>query len=198
MCLAVVALAWAATTTPAGRSFDTAGVHALQSWPGSDRAWSDASWPGVSAVALVLLGLSALVCVVLRERQLSLVCLAAMLIIPAVQGLKGLLERARPEGALAHGWAFPSGHAANSMVTFGVIAVLLVPLAVARGAPRGLAPAAIGLWLGLTAAVGMARIAAGVHWPTDVLAGWALGGAFVAAAAWAAGRVQEAGRQPDP
>ncbi|MES4901377.1 MULTISPECIES: phosphatase PAP2 family protein [unclassified Streptomyces] len=69
-------------------------------------------------------------------------------------------------------WSFPSNHAT-------LAAGLAVGLAVLR--PR---LAAVALPLG--AAVAVARVAAGVHYPHDVLAGAALGAAVVTAAVWSA------------
>ena len=64
--------------------------------------------------------------------------------------------------------SFPSGHAANAMATFVAIALLL---------PTG----ARWKWFSVAAAVmlslliGLSRIALGVHWPSDVVGGWAFG-----------------------
>jgi undecaprenyl-diphosphatase len=84
---------------------------------------------------------------------------------------KGWIGRPRPADreqldAVAS-FAFPSGHAANTtMVAFGL--ALLV-------APRRWRPAALALAAGLAFAVGLSRIMLGVHWPSDVAAGWAFG-----------------------
>jgi undecaprenyl-diphosphatase len=64
--------------------------------------------------------------------------------------------------------SFPSSHAANSMITFLAIA-LLVPVGQRN---RSLS---IALALVLALLVGWSRVALGVHWPSDVIGGWAFG-----------------------
>ena len=64
--------------------------------------------------------------------------------------------------------SFPSGHSANSMATLVAIALLL---------PTGMR----WKWTGVAAAlalsflIGLSRVALGVHWPSDVVGGWAFG-----------------------
>lgn len=74
-----------------------------------------------------------------------------------------------------HGFSFPSGHSALGMVAYGVLAVLVhrsrLP-AVARFAVI----TALGILVGL---IGISRVWLGVHYPTDVIAGWAAGGVVV-------------------
>ncbi|MDG4830153.1 phosphatase PAP2 family protein [Solwaraspora sp. WMMD1047] len=88
--------------------------------------------------------------------------------------LKAIVGRLRPvvDVSLAHyaGDSFPSGHALGSTVAYG--AVLLVFLPAMR--PRWRGPA-IGLVVGLVFAVGLTRIALGVHFVSDVIGGWLLG-----------------------
>jgi undecaprenyl-diphosphatase len=89
--------------------------------------------------------------------------------------------RARPvfdvAVATAVGKSFPSGHALGSMVGCGVLLLVLLPLArVAR--VRWLC------WLAavlIVLAVGCARVALGVHYLSDVIAGWVLGLGWLAA-----------------
>jgi undecaprenyl-diphosphatase len=112
----------------------------------------------------------------------------AVLVVVAVGG--GMLvstltklgfDRPRPD-LVAHATrvytaSFPSGHAMMAAVTYLTLGALL-----ARGQPRlRLKLYLIGLAATLTVLVGISRIYLGVHWPTDVLAGWTLG------AAWALG-----------
>jgi undecaprenyl-diphosphatase len=78
--------------------------------------------------------------------------------------------RPDPQGHLVpvETFAFPSGHAANATMVWLCLA-LLVPR---RPRTRALAVWAA-VWLAL--AVGTTRVMLGVHWPSDVIGGWALG-----------------------
>jgi undecaprenyl-diphosphatase len=64
--------------------------------------------------------------------------------------------------------SFPSGHAANSMITYVAIA-LLVPVAQRNRA------IAVVLAISLSIVIGLSRVVIGVHWPSDVIGGWAFG-----------------------
>jgi undecaprenyl-diphosphatase len=79
----------------------------------------------------------------------------------------------------AGGPAFPSGHAAQAVACYGAPAVVAACLLRGRAA-RTVALAGAGLVAGL---VGVSRVYLGVHWPSDVLSGWALGAAWLATAA---------------
>jgi undecaprenyl-diphosphatase len=102
--------------------------------------------------------------------------------------LKALVARPRP--ALwpwlipTSGWSFPSGHAAAGMALYPLLGWLGL-----RGRGRGRTGWALGVLVG--AFVGLSRLYAGVHWPSDVAAGWALGLATSGAAiGWLARRGQ--------
>ncbi|MEA2247971.1 MAG: hypothetical protein QOH46_2500, partial [Solirubrobacteraceae bacterium] len=96
------------------------------------------------------------------------------------------VDRARPvlpdPVAHANGMSFPSGHAQSAIVAFSVL--LLVFLPSLRGAWRWVAVCvAVMMVLG----IGFSRVALGVHFVSDVLAGYILGAAWVAAMASAFG-----------
>ncbi|MCA2217684.1 phosphatase PAP2 family protein [Jidongwangia harbinensis] len=103
----------------------------------------------------------------------------ALLLDPSVKALVG---RLRPvvdaPVATAPGNSFPSGHALGAMVVYG--ALLLVFLPAVRY--RKLFIASLGL---VVFAVGLTRIALGVHYLTDVLAGWLLGALWLSVTAYA-------------
>src|SRR5690606_17887560 len=80
-------------------------------------------------------------------------------------------------------WSFPSGHATSSAVVYLTLGALLT-----RVQPRRRIKAyVLGVALALTLLVGLSRVYLGVHWPSDVLAGWALGAGW-AMLCWGAGR----------
>ena len=90
------------------------------------------------------------------------------------------VDRARPvlDDPVAHagGLSFPSGHAQSAMVAALVLLLVFLPLL--RGAWRWVAVAAAVVYV---LAIGFARVTLGVHYVSDVLAGYALGAAWVAA-----------------
>ncbi|MDT9684433.1 phosphatase PAP2 family protein [Streptomyces sp. TRM76323] len=100
------------------------------------------------------------------------------------QGVKALVGRERPRWSdpvdSAEFAAFPSGHAMTAAVVCG-----LLWWAAARTARRALVRPVVVAGVVSTAGVGLTRVYLGVHWPSDVLAGWLLGACLVAAAAGA-------------
>jgi undecaprenyl-diphosphatase len=87
------------------------------------------------------------------------------------------LVAARPRPALwpwllpTSGYSFPSGHAVAGAALYPLLGWLLL-----RGRGLGRTGYALGLAVGVF--VGLGRLYVGVHWPSDVLAGWALGAAL--------------------
>lgn len=110
----------------------------------------------------------------------------------AVALAKALFGRARPD-LIDHlvevgSASFPSGHSANSAIVYLTLAILLTQIVPRRAQRLYL----IGVAVALTAAIGLSRVYLGVHWPSDVLAGWAFGTlwamAWWALGAWLRGR----------
>lgn len=91
------------------------------------------------------------------------------------QALKAAVDRPRPVWRepvdSAHYAAFPSGHA----MTATVVCALALWLLRRYGAGRALWRTALALAVVSVLGVGLTRLWLGVHWPTDVLAGWLLG-----------------------
>jgi undecaprenyl-diphosphatase len=87
-------------------------------------------------------------------------------------------NRPRPATALvsAPSTSFPSGHAFGVMV--GVLALLTVVLPVIH---RPLRASLVALGSLIVIAIGIGRVVLNVHYPSDVVAGWALGYAYFAA-----------------
>jgi membrane-associated phospholipid phosphatase len=106
----------------------------------------------------------------LQAKMFAVACLGALIL---NQGLKLLFAKARPvlwqQLITETSFSFPSGHALGSIVIYGFLAYLL-----ATQLPR------FSRWIyvasiGVIAAIGFSRLYLGVHWPTDVLAGYAVG-----------------------
>lgn len=94
-------------------------------------------------------------------------------------GLKMLVGRPGPhvayDDSLVPDASFPSGHALGAVALYGMIAYLA-----GRHAPKR---ALVSATVALTAVVGIgaSRLVLGVHWPTDVVGGYAIGGAWLEA-----------------
>jgi undecaprenyl-diphosphatase len=110
--------------------------------------------------------------------------------------LKIRFERPRPElvaSVRVFTSSFPSAHAILSAVTFLTVGALLT-----RAHPdRRVKIYFMTLAVLLTVMVGLSRVYLGVHYPTDVLAGWCVGAAW-AALCWTAARWLEARGRVEP
>jgi len=96
-----------------------------------------------------------------------------------MDGLKLLYGRTRPDVVLklqeVTGYSFPSGHTMVSTVVYLVIAMVLTR----QLKERSLRIYVLGLASLITFIVGFSRVYLGVHYPSDVLAGWGFGLIFV-------------------
>lgn len=89
------------------------------------------------------------------------------------------IDRARPPRGdwlvFAPGRAMPSGHSATSVMAYGLLVMLVWSLLTTSVQRRA---AVIGVAV-IAVLVGASRVYLGVHWPSDVIAGWAFGAAWV-------------------
>jgi undecaprenyl-diphosphatase len=120
-----------------------------------------------------------------KLRHAAVLVVAVLVAQVGSEQLKGLYGRPRPElvphGSYVYSASFPSGHSMLSATVYLTLAALIATLE-PRRATRALVFATAAI---LMAAIGVSRIYLGVHWPSDVLAGWCAG-AGVALVAWAA------------
>jgi undecaprenyl-diphosphatase len=155
------------------------------------------SFTGKPIFLIPLVGIPALWLWVRGARKL-----VAFLLVVSIGGglidtaVKMAVARPRPKFedpiVTAMGQSFPSGHAMSSLVCYGAVLLVLLPLLARRW--RHAAVAGVALWV---AAIGFSRLALGVHYISDVLGGYVLG------AAWLIGSVAffevyraERGRRP--
>lgn len=113
-------------------------------------------------------------------------------------GLKDLFERPRPDLVTRLAYvvtsSFPSGHSMLSAAVYLTLGSLL-----ARMQKNLVVKAYLLLWAAfLTCLVGVSRVYVGVHWPTDVLAGWSAGAAWASGCWLIAGALQRRGRVEPP
>jgi len=146
-------------------------------------------WAGITAlgggVILVPVGTALGVAALVTGRYRLTLVVAVVLLGGTLftEGVKLAVARPRPPWehlVEAAGLSFPSGHSLNSAATYGLLAV--VAWRTARVAPA-LRVVAVVAGILLPCAIGLSRVALGVHYPSDVLAGWLAGAAFVAAGA---------------
>jgi undecaprenyl-diphosphatase len=155
------------------------------------------TWDGVMVDVTALGGHVAIILIVLftfglllalgRRRTAAFVTGAAIGGALLVEAIKTLIGRARPQlgtpPPLVHiptTSSFPSGHSALSAIVYLTLALLVAGRIQGRRARVYL----IGSSLLLTCAIGISRMYLGVHYLSDVLAGWAIGLTWALAWRW--------------
>jgi membrane-associated phospholipid phosphatase len=137
---------------------------------------------GTVSLALLAVAVAAVLAWRGRRFEAALVLGAAAVAGVLIYLLKLVYARPRPPLALRlipeGGFSLPSGHALGATVVLGVLAAVAWSL-LRAGPARTLVVVAAGL---LAVATGISRVYLGVHWSTDVLDGWLVGGACVALA----------------
>lgn len=134
-----------------------------------------------------------------RGREATVIMLSVALAALLLPAAKHLFARDRPDLiwrlAVVDDQAFPSGHAMGAMVLYPMAGFMLGRMG------RGFRGALIGLTAGivLALAIGSTRVLLGVHWTSDAIGGWLLGGAwsFASLALVVRGRQQRTGSVQD-
>lgn len=128
------------------------------------------NWQTITAICLILLAF--------RKTRLTYgvpLSIGAIFVSLTNKGIKALVMRPRPDQAMflieQGGWSFPSGHAITSMFFYGM-AIWLIRRNVQDHKLANILTVILAFPMIL---VGISRVYLGVHYPTDVLAGWSLG-----------------------
>ncbi|HVG06418.1 MAG TPA: phosphatase PAP2 family protein [Thermoanaerobaculia bacterium] len=155
---------------------------------------------GVGVLSVLTLAISAFLAIDRKGRTAVLVLIAVGGALVLSFLLKSGFQRPRPElvphGSYVYTTSFPSGHSMMSAATYLTLGALL-----ARVQPRRrLKILLLGFATLLTLIVGCSRVYLGVHWPTDVLAGWTAGAIWALICWLIARRLQHKGHieQEDP
>ncbi len=141
-------------------------------------------------LTMVVVGVAGLLLVRRRALTAGLVLVATAGGALLAAQAKFWFGRPRPE-LVAHlvdasGLSFPSGHATNSAIVYLTLAGLVSQVEHGRAVRRYLLAVAIVL----VGAIGTSRVYLGVHWPSDVLAGWSLGTLWALLWWWLAARLR--------
>lgn len=149
---------------------------------------------GVGVLVLLTSAVGGFLILQKKTHTAALIMAAALGALLVSSALKRGIDRPRPDlvphGQAVYNKSFPSGHAMLSAAVYLTLAALL-----ARAYKGRLIKAYLLLCASfITVAIGISRIYLGVHWPTDVLAGWT-GGAVWALLCWTiAGYLQRRGK----
>lgn len=167
--------------------------------PAADRVMLGATYIGSGRGVAVLAGAVVLVAIVLRRWRDAVMVVASLVTGTAFFGIiKLIIQRPRPPlydaRIVQSGFSFPSGHATMAAVFYASIAIVLIQ-AVRSFWLRVLivlCAAGAAFWIGLS------RVYLGVHYPSDVLAGWAGGvlWALLVLAAAHVWRAEHSGKNP--
>jgi membrane-associated phospholipid phosphatase len=191
---AVFALLWLLMFLQGAGELDRIILHAL--YAGHRPAVADAARMvtllGGGTFVTLLLAVAALALAFRGRLRTALILFAGGLLGRLLVDLqKDELGRLRPD-ANPHlvevtSLSFPSGHAANAVVTY--VGIVLLTAGDGRSRRIGLSAAAA-----LSLVIGLSRVVLGVHWPSDVVAGWSFGLLWVLFMLWTAERTHAEGR----
>ncbi|MBQ3184382.1 MAG: phosphatase PAP2 family protein [Firmicutes bacterium] len=134
------------------------------------------NWQTITVICLILLAF--------RKTRLTYgvpLSIGALFVSLANKGIKAIVMRPRPDQDMflieQDGWSFPSGHSITSMFFYGM-AIWLIRRNVTDPRLADILTVLLAIPMVL---IGVSRVYLGVHYPTDVLAGWCLGLLVIAA-----------------
>lgn len=140
-----------------------------------------------SPVSMIVYALAGLSLLVNRRRWTLIYCWDTVFlgIVALTISLKNVFHRARPEGAErflnSTSFAFPSTHSVSAVAGFGMIAYVLAAVVYKERDQRAILVLVTTGWVLL---MGASRLYLGVHYLSDVIAGLAIGGAWLAVCLW--------------
>jgi len=148
---------------------------------GSGPPWLRKAMIDVTALGggtvLTIVTIGAVAILIARRLALTAALVAAAIISGTIGSHLLKLVFARPRPPIADrlievaGDSFPSGHAANSAIVYLTLVALVTQVVSGRATRNTM----LALAILLVGAIGTSRVYLGVHWPSDVLAGWSFG-----------------------
>lgn len=172
---------WARVVFP----FDQPLLTLARSWDGYPDIWKVLSETANIPLIVIGLGFVVWLFVTKRRREAILVFLLLAAVTAGSEGVKQLTLRPRPETGTASGipgvvYSYPSGHVLEALTILG-----FVTLRILRGTWALSVRLAVAIVVGIDVVlVGIARMALGAHYPTDVLAGLLAGFGMLGLYAW--------------
>lgn len=158
---------------------------------------------GVGVLTFLVVAVAGLLRLTGQRRLTWLLLISVSTGVALSQFLKSGFDRPRPDlvshEAVIYTASFPSGHSLMAAVVYLTLGVFLARTLENRAA-KGYV---ISLAIFVVLAVGLSRIYLGVHWPTDVVAGWIVGSGWALMCGVLANRLDKRGRiehekSPDP
>lgn len=157
-------------------------IHSLPAWlHGLMYTVSFIGQPLITIALVVVIGVAS---VIAARYRLLAACIVALGTYGVNSGLKELFHRSRPDTEYARNmvletFSFPSGHAASSVVIFGLIALIAWHLL-----PQPYAAIVVAAIVILILLIGISRVYLGAHYASDVVIGWLVGAIGLAIIIW--------------
>jgi undecaprenyl-diphosphatase len=131
-----------------------------------------------SVLTIIVVGVVGFLAVSGLRHAAAMVLASVLLGVLLSNSLKAAFARPRPEvippDLIVYSASFPSGHTVLSAVVYLTLGALLCRTQSSLTVKIYI----LGFAMFLTGIVGLSRVYLGVHWPTDVIAGWLVGGTW--------------------